>query len=239
MSSCMCAGMGVRCSGDLICPFVQQPWKLLVFETCLSSHPMYWMRENILCGVRNIFILWCLWIFDLYVCYALLLLSLVRSMAAEEQLGHEILILMWKKKENETSYSHISARNIYSWRSERKRPYPHCGLGLSPFCTCPNKHDCRRSQNTLFRVRRPCVRWMRWHVPRNTRTGFRTEQTTCKAAMQNKVDGKGSICVSKGSWKKVLFQSSAITFAYLEMQGDHRIKKKKSYFQQGSTEIAG
>ena len=40
--------------------------------------------------------------------------------------------------------------------------------------------------------------------------------------MQSKVDGKGSIGVSKSSWKKVLFQSNAIRFAYLEMQGDHK-----------------
>lgn len=113
---------GVRWSWELICPFVQQPWKLLVFKTCLSSHPIHWMREKILRGLRNLFILWCLWIFDLYVCYALLILSLVWLMAAEEKLGHDILTQMCKKKENETSYSHISARNIYMWHSGQRRP---------------------------------------------------------------------------------------------------------------------
>lgn len=72
-------------SWELTCPFVQHPWKVLVFETCLSSHLTHWMREKILCGLRNLFILW---IFDLYVCYALLILSLVWPITAEEQLGH-------------------------------------------------------------------------------------------------------------------------------------------------------
>jgi len=130
---------GVGWSWELIFPFVQQPWKLLVFKTSLSSHTIHWLRERILCELRNLFILWCLWIFELYVCYALLILSLAWPMAAEQQLGHGILMLLWKKKENEASYSHISSRIIYMWHSGQKRPYPHWGPELYTFLHRPQQ----------------------------------------------------------------------------------------------------
>lgn len=219
---CLCRKEG--CGGwswELICPFVQHPWKLLVFETCLSSHPGHWMREKILCGLRNLFILW---IFDLYVCYALLILSLVWPITAEEQLGHDILTLMWKKKENEASYSHISARNIYILD---RKDHIHTAAQTCLLSAHAPTSTMAGTARTCSRVCRPCVHCMYWHAPRKTCTGFHTKPITYKAAMQNKVDGKGSICVSKGSWKNMLFSEQCNYICLFRDAGRPQDKEKK------------
>lgn len=106
-----------------------------------------------------------------------------------------------EEKIKRSKLSRISARSIYMWHAGQERPYPHCGPDLSVFCMCPNKHNWQHSQNMLFRVGRPCVQWLCWCVLESICTGFCTKQIICKADMQNKMNGKGSICVCKGSWK--------------------------------------
>lgn len=104
MASCMRAGMEAVGQGGLgssPVPLFNSSGSFWCLRPVFPSNPLD--EEGVLCRLRNMFILRCLWIFD-----ALLILSLVLPIAAEEQLGCEILTLVWKKKENEASHSHIS-----------------------------------------------------------------------------------------------------------------------------------
>lgn len=85
--------------------------------------------------IKEFFILCCLWIFNLYVRYALLIASVVWPMATEQQLGHHILTLMWKKKEDEASY-HIFLQEVFTCGILDRKNHIHTVAQICLFSVC-------------------------------------------------------------------------------------------------------
>lgn len=127
---------------------------------------------------------------------------------------------------------HVFVQEIFTCGILDKKDPIHTASQICLLSTHAPTHKTTGTDRTCFSeyadpVCVVCRHWVCWHVPWNTCAGFHTKQVTCRAAMQNKADRKRSACVSRSSWKKVIFWEQCIYICLFRDVGRLQKKEKK------------